>query len=188
MPQIGPDVPPIRAETAAAIDADGWFHTGDIGELDDEGRLRITDRLKNIIVLGNGKNVAPAPMEIAILTSRYIAQAVILGDNQPYTGVLVAPDFEQVAVWAAANGIAEMPPEQLVAEKVVQKMVEGEVRAKLEGFAIYERPRRVALLPRLLSEEEGELTPSLKVKTRVVLKTWADQVARLFGEDDGPAV
>jgi long-chain acyl-CoA synthetase len=175
-------------ETAAAIDADGWFHTGDIGELDDEGRLRITDRLKNIIVLGNGKNVAPAPMEIAILTSRYIAQAVILGDNQPYTGVLVAPDFEQVAVWAAANGIAEMPPEQLVAEKVVQKMVEGEVRAKLEGFAIYERPRRVALLPRLLSEEEGELTPSLKVKTRVVLKTWADQVARLFGEDDGPAV
>ncbi len=171
-------------ETARVIDPEGWFHTGDIGELDADGRLRITDRLKNIIVLGNGKNVAPAPMEIAILTSRYIAQAVILGDNQPYTAILVVPDFEQVASWAAANGIAEMPAEQLVAERAVQKLMEGEVRAKLDGFAIYERPRRVALLPRLLSEEEGELTPSLKVKTRVVVQNWADRVAHLFGDEE----
>lgn len=172
------------AETAAAIDADGWFHTGDIGEIDPDGRIIITDRLKNIIVLGNGKNVAPAPMEIAILTSRYIAQAVILGDNEPYTGVLIVPDFEQVAAWATANGIAGMPHDQLVAEKLVQKLIEGEVKAKLDGFAIYERPRRVALLPRLLSEEEGELTPSLKVKTRVVVEKWADKVAHLFGDDE----
>ena len=172
-------------ETAKVIDADGWLHTGDIGEIDPEGRIIITDRLKNIIVLGNGKNVAPAPMEIAILTSRYIAQAVILGDNQPYTGALLVPDFEQVATWATANGVAAMPHEQLVADKAVQKLIDGEVKAKLEGFAIYERPRRVALLPRLLSEEEGELTPSLKVKTRVVVANWADQVARLFGEEGG---
>ena len=78
-------------ETAQVIDADGWFHTGDIGELDEIGRVLITDRLKNIIVLANGKNVAPAPMEIALATSKYIAQAVILGDQQPYTGVLIAP-------------------------------------------------------------------------------------------------
>jgi len=123
-------------------------------------------------------------MEIAILTSRYIAQAVILGDNEPYTGVLVAPDFDQVGTWAAANGMAEMPPEQLVSEKSVQKLIEGEVKAKLDGFAIYERPRRIALLPRLLSEEEGELTPSLKVKTRVVVEKWADRVAHLFSEDE----
>ena len=170
-------------ETARVIDADGWFHTGDIGEIDPEGRIIITDRLKNIIVLGNGKNVAPAPMEIAILTSRYIAQAVILGDNQPYTGALLVPDFEQVTTWATANGIAAMPHERLVAEKAIQKLIEGEVKAKLDGFAGYERPRRMALLPRLLSEEEGELTPSLKVKTRVVVANWADQVARLFGEE-----
>ncbi|MEX0625852.1 MAG: long-chain fatty acid--CoA ligase [Chloroflexota bacterium] len=171
-------------ETARVIDADGWFHTGDIGELDSEGRVLITDRLKNIIVLGNGKNVAPAPMEIAILTSRYIAQALILGDNQPYTGVLLVPDFDQLGTWAAANGMAEIPPEQLVGEKAVQKLMEGEVKAKLDGFAIYERPRRVALLPRLLSEEEGELTPSLKIKTRVVVAKWEDKVAHLFGEDE----
>jgi long-chain acyl-CoA synthetase len=174
------------AETARAIDPDGWFHTGDIGELDEIGRIKITDRLKNIIVLANGKNVAPAPMEIAMLTSRYIAQAVILGDRQPYTGALVAPDFDELGTWAAANGIGEMPPEDLVKVREVQKMIEREVRDKLDGFAVFERPRRVTLLPRLLSEEEGELTPSLKVKLRVVKDKWADRVAYLFDEKDEP--
>jgi long-chain acyl-CoA synthetase len=169
-------------ETARVIEPDGYFHTGDIGELDETGRIRITDRLKNIIVLGNGKNVAPAPMEIAMLTSRYIAQAVILGDQQPYTGALIAPDFEELGKWAAEHELAEMPPEQLVGERAVQKMIEREVRDKLDGFAVYERPRRITLLPRLLTEEEGELTPSLKVKLRVVKEKWADKVGYLFDE------
>jgi long-chain acyl-CoA synthetase len=171
-------------ETAKVIDADGWFHTGDIGELDEIGRVIITDRLKNIIVLANGKNVAPAPMEIALLTSRYIAQAVILGDEQPYTGALIAPDFEEIGRWAAANGLAEAPPEQLVEEAGVLNLIQGEVRLRLDGFAGYERPRRIALLPRLLTEEEGELTPSLKVKLRVVKQKWAGKVAHLFDEDE----
>jgi long-chain acyl-CoA synthetase len=170
--------------TAAVIDAEGWFHTGDIGELDADGRITITDRLKNISVLANGKNVAPAPMEIALLTSKYIAQAVILGDEQPYTGALVAPDFEELGRWAAGNGLAEMPPEQLIDEPSVTKLIQGEVRSKLDGFAVFERPRRVALLPRLLTEEEGELTPSLKVKLRVVKQKWADKVAHLFDEEE----
>ena len=171
------------AETAQVIDADGWFHTGDIGELDEIGRVIITDRLKNIIVLANGKNVAPAPMEIALATSKYIAQAVIMGDQQPYTGVLIAPDFEELGSWAAANGLAEAPPEQLVADDRVEKLFHTEVRSRLEDFAAYERPRRIALLPRLLTEEEGEMTPSLKVKLRVVKEKWADKVAYLFDED-----
>jgi long-chain acyl-CoA synthetase len=170
-------------ETASVIDPDGWFHTGDIGELDPDGRIIITDRLKNIIVLANGKNIAPAPMEIALLTSRYVAQAVVLGDEQPYTGVLIAPDFEEIGKWAAANDLPEMPPEQLVEQPSVVKLVQGELRSKLDGFAVYERPRRIALLPRLLTEEEGELTPSLKVKLRVVKQKWAPQVAHLFDED-----
>jgi long-chain acyl-CoA synthetase len=170
-------------ETAKVIDADGWFHTGDIGELDEIGRVLITDRLKNIIVLANGKNVAPAPMEIALATSKYIAQAVIMGDQQPYTGVLIAPDFEELGTWAAANGLAEAPPEQLIADDKVAKLFHAEVRSKLDDFAVYERPRRIALLPRLLTEEEGELTPSLKVKLRVVKDKWADKVAYLFDED-----
>ena len=169
-------------ETAKAIDAEGWFHTGDIGELDEIGRIRITDRLKNIIVLGNGKNVSPAPMEAALSTSRFVAQAVVLGDRQAYTGALIAPDFDELGVWAAQNGLTEMPPEQLIEEKTVQKLYDAEVKRTLHGFAVYERPRRVALLPRLLSEEAGELTPSMKTKNRVVLQNWQDKIDYLFDE------
>jgi long-chain acyl-CoA synthetase len=169
-------------ETAKAIDRDGWFHTGDIGELDEIGRIRITDRLKNIIVLANGKNVSPAPIEAALSTSRYVAQAVVLGDRQPYTGALIAPDFDELGGWAAANGLAELPPEQLVEEKAVHKLFDAEVKRTLNDFAVYERPRRIALLPRLLTEEAGELTPSLKTKNRVVLANWADKIAYLFDE------
>jgi long-chain acyl-CoA synthetase len=122
-------------------------------------------------------------MEIALATSKYIAQAVILGDEQPYTGVLIAPDFEELGSWAAANGMAEAPPEQLVADDRVEKLFHAEVRSKLDDFAVFERPRRVALLPRLLTEEEGELTPSLKVKLRVVKEKWANKVGYLFDED-----
>jgi long-chain acyl-CoA synthetase len=172
-------------ETALAIEPDGWFHTGDIGELDDLGRIRITDRLKNIIVLGNGKNVSPAPMEAALSTSRFVAQAVVLGDRQAYTGALIAPDFDELGGWAAGNGLAEMPPEQLIEEKAVEKLFDAEVKRTLDGFAVYERPRRVALLPRLLTEEAGELTPSLKTKNRVVLANWADKIAYLFDEKRG---
>ena len=170
------------SETARAIDPDGWFHTGDIGELDDIGRITITDRLKNIIVLANGKNVSPAPMEAALSSSRYIAQAVILGDRQAYTGALIAPDFDELGAWAAQNGLAEMPPEQLIEQRPVEKLYDAEVKRTLGGFAVFERPRRIALLPRLLSEEEGELTPSLKTKNRVVLENWADKIAYLFDE------
>ncbi|MGH2445623.1 MAG: AMP-dependent synthetase/ligase [Candidatus Limnocylindria bacterium] len=174
-------------ETATAIDPDGWFHTGDIGELDSIGRISITDRLKNIIVLGNGKNVSPAPMEAALSTSRFVAQAVILGDRQAYTGALIAPDFDELGAWAAANGVAEMPPEQLIEEKAVGRLFDAEVKRTLDGFAVYERPRRVALLPRLLTEEAGELTPSLKTKNRVVLANWADKIAYLFDEKPSAA-
>ena len=172
-------------ETAKAVDADGWFHTGDIGELDDIGRIRITDRLKNIIVLGNGKNVSPGPMEAAISASKFVAQAVILGDNQPYTGALIAPDFEELEQWAAVNGMAEIPPEQLIERKEVNKLIDGEVKRALEGFAVYERPRRTALLPRALTEEDGELTPTLKTKMRVVHANWKDKIAYLFDEKGG---
>jgi long-chain acyl-CoA synthetase len=171
-------------ETAKAIDAEGYFHTGDIGELDEIGRITITDRLKNIIVLGNGKNVSPGPMEAALSASKYVAQAVILGDNQPYTGVLIAPDFEELEKWAAANGIAEAPPEQLIEIKEVEKLLDAEVKRALEPFAIYERPRRTALLPRALTEEAGELTPTLKTKMRVVQVNWKDQIDYLFDVGD----
>jgi long-chain acyl-CoA synthetase len=124
-------------------------------------------------------------MEAALSMSRFIGQAVILGDRHPYTGALIAPDFDELGVWAAAQGVGEMPPEQLVEQPAVEKLFDAEVRRSLDGFAVYERPRRIALLPRLLSEEEGELTPSMKVKNRVVVEKWADKIAYLFDEKGG---
>jgi len=174
-------------ETAKAIDPDGWFHTGDVGELDAIGRIKITDRLKNIIVLANGKNVSPGPMEAALSASKYIAQAVILGDRQPYTGALIAPNFDELGPWAEANGFGGMPPEQLVEERAVRQLIEGDVRTLLDDFAVFERPRRIALLPRALSEENGELTPTLKTKLRVVEENWPTQIDRLFEDEGTPA-
>jgi long-chain acyl-CoA synthetase len=174
-------------ETAKAIDPDGWFHTGDIGELDAIGRITITDRLKNIIVLANGKNVSPGPMEAALSASKYIAQAIILGDRQPYTGALIAPNFDELLPWAEANGLGGMPPEQLVEERAVRQLIEGDVRTLLDDFAVFERPRRVALLPRALDEENGELTPTLKTKLRVVQENWPTQIDRLFEDEGTPA-
>ncbi|HUG95197.1 MAG TPA: long-chain fatty acid--CoA ligase [Pleomorphomonadaceae bacterium] len=174
-------------ETAKAIDPDGWFHTGDVGELDAIGRIKITDRLKNIIVLANGKNVSPGPMEAALSASKYIAQAVILGDRQPYTGALIAPNFDELGPWAEANGLGGMRPEQLVEERAVRQLIEGDVRALLDDFAVFERPRRIALLPRALSEENGELTPTLKTKLRVVEENWPTQIDRLFEDEGTPA-
>jgi long-chain acyl-CoA synthetase len=175
------------AETAKAIDPDGWFHTGDIGELDPIGRIKITDRLKNIIVLANGKNVSPGPMEAALSASKYIAQAVILGDRHPYTGALIAPNFDELLPWAEANGLGGMAPDKLVEEKAVRHLIEGDVRDLLEDFAVFERPRRIALLPRALSEENGELTPTLKTKLRVVQENWPTQIDRLFEDEGTPA-
>jgi len=174
-------------ETAKAIDPDGWFHTGDVGELDAIGRIKITDRLKNIIVLANGKNVSPGPMEAALSASKYIAQAVILGDRQPYTGALIAPNFDELGPWAEANGLGGMPHEQLVEERAVRQLIEGDVRTLLDDFAVFERPRRIALLPRALSEENGELTPTLKTKLRVVEENWPTQIDRLFEDEGTPA-
>jgi long-chain acyl-CoA synthetase len=180
-PQVMQGYLNLPEETAAAIDDEGWFHTGDIGEFDPDGRLVITDRIKNLIVLSNGKKVTPAPMETALLASPYVAQAVIVGEGRERTGVLVAPDRQHVAEWAKTTGLSlDGDAVRMVEAAEVQELIEGEVRRLLEPFPAYERPRRVALLPRTLSEAEGEITALGKPRRTVVLAHWPDAVARLF--------
>jgi long-chain acyl-CoA synthetase len=179
-PQVFAGYLGLPEETAAAIDPDGWFHTGDVGELDADGRLRITDRIKNILVLANGKKVMPGPMENALAGSRYIAQSVILGDHHEQTGVLLVPDPDHLAAWAADRGIADRDLASLSADPAVAELLEGEVRRILRDFAAYERPRRIAVLPRELTEEADELTPLRKPKRRVVIANFPEQVSRLF--------
>lgn len=170
----------LPEETAAALDDEGWFHTGDVGQLDADGRLTITDRIKNILVLSNGKKVMPGPMENALDASPFIEQSVILGDHHAQTGVLVVPDAAYLAAWAAKQGIKESSLEALSRSDAVSDLIEAEVRRLLGDFAAWERPRRVVVLPRAFTEEDDELSLTRKPKRRVIVEHFPEQVARLF--------
>ncbi len=151
------------AETARVLDAEGWLHTGDVGEFDDAGRLRITGRVKNLLVLATGKNVAPAPIEDAVAESPFIRQAVLLGDGRDATGILLVPDLE------ALEGRAE-----------VTALLRQEVERLTVDFASYERPRRTVVMPRPLSAEHGELDAAGRPVRAVVIEHFPDQVAELY--------
>jgi long-chain acyl-CoA synthetase len=158
-------------ETAEAIDPEGWFHTGDIGVLKD-GQLKITDRKKDLLVLGNGKNVAPQPIEIRLQESRYIAQAVLLGDSQKSVSALVVPNFPNLHEWAKAQNISEADDTALIKNAAVLALYKKEIEAQTANLADFEKIRKFALLPESLSTQNGELTPTLKVKRKVVAEKY----------------
>lgn len=173
--------------TAEAIDAEGWFHTGDIGEIDGEGFLSITDRKKEILVNAYGKNVAPAPIENALKASRFVGQVVVIGDRRKFLTALIVPDFEALAAWAQGRGIAAADPEALVADERVRELIGEEVKAVNERLARYEAIVSWDLLPEELSIEGGELTPTLKVKRRVVDEKYKEVIDRLYEEAEAKA-
>jgi long-chain acyl-CoA synthetase len=172
--------------TREAIDTDGWFHTGDIGELRD-GFLAITDRKKDIIATAGGKKIAPQPIENMIKTSKYVSQAVMLGDKRKYPVVLVVPNFEQLEKWAKIKNLLWADRRQLINLPLVQAKMEKEVLRKLSGLASFETPKKVGLLENDFSIESGEMTPSHKVKRRVIEKRYADRVNRLYEGEDASA-
>jgi len=153
--------------TAEAIDADGWFHTGDIGELDD-GFLKITDRKKDLIVTAGGKNIAPQPIEARIKRSKFVSEAVLIGDKRKFPMVLLVPNFDQLEKWARYKALTFSDHESLIALPEVQAKMEREALSGLSDLARFETPQKIALLPAAFSLERGELTPTLKVKRRVV--------------------
>lgn len=153
--------------TAEAIDRDGWFHTGDIGVIEDDF-IRITDRKKDIIVTAGGKNIAPQPIENQVKTNKYVAQAVMIGDRRKYPVLLVVPNYEQLEKWAKLRNIIWTDRSQLLAMPTIHAKMDKEVRSRLTGLASFEMPKKIALLPADFTVEGGELTPTLKVKRRVV--------------------
>jgi long-chain acyl-CoA synthetase len=155
-------------ETAEAIDADGWFHTGDIGVLDAEGFLSITDRKKEILVNSNGKNIAPAPIESFLKSQDFISLPVIIGDKRKFLSCLIIPNFEKLATWADANGLAGRPMEELVQEPRILALFQSSVDRWNDGKSHEQLVHRFAVLPKDLTIESGELTPTLKVKRRIV--------------------
>jgi long-chain acyl-CoA synthetase len=167
--------------TTDAIDEEGWFRTGDIGELTD-GYLRITDRKKDIIVTAGGKNLAPQPIENMLKTNKYVSQAVMIGDKRSFPIVLIVPEWDQVEKWAASQGIRWTSRAELLAMPTIETKMEKEVKTQLVGLASYETPKKIALLEHDFSVERGELTPTLKVKRRVIDKTYKPLIDSLYQE------
>ncbi len=155
------------AATADAIDADGWFHTGDIGELRD-GFLAITDRKKDLIVTAGGKNIAPQPIENKIKTNKYVSQAVMIGDKRKFPVVLIVPNWDSLEKWTRQQNVSTADHAQLLEMPLVREKMEREVLGEVQGLARFEMPKKVALIERDFTVESGELTPTLKVKRRVI--------------------
>ena len=171
-----------EAATREAFDAEGYFHTGDIGEIDPQGRVKITDRKKEIIVTSGGKNVAPQPIENLLRADKYIEQAVLIGDKRPYITALVVPNFPMIRHWCRTRHLAFGSDAEMVAHPKVYAKLMTRVERVNAGLPNYERVRRVALLDQELTMEAGFLTPSLKVKRRVVNEVHAAVIASLYRE------
>ena len=158
--------------TGEVIDADGWFHTGDIGELDAEGYVKITDRKKDILVLANGKKVAPQPIETLLKRSPLLAEVVLLGDNSGTVGALVVPNFDALKTWAKEQGKDLKTNESLIADTAARRYVKSEIDSLSKDLADFEKIKRIALIDHAFTQEGGELTPTLKVKRRVVAEKY----------------
>jgi long-chain acyl-CoA synthetase len=172
--------------TREAIDADRWFHTGDVGVLED-GFLRITDRIKDLIVTAGGKKIAPQQYENKIKTNKYVSQAVMIGDRRKYAILLIVPNWDNLEKWAKLQNILWTDRKQLLAMPTIRAKMEKEVFGELEGLAKFEMPKKIGLLEHDFSIERGELTPKLSVKRRVIDKTYKDVIDRLYQEEREPA-
>src|SRR5215211_7065001 len=170
-----------EAATAEAIDADRWFHSGDIGQLDDEGYLTITGRKKELIVTAGGKNVAPAVLEDRLRAHPLVSQCMVVGDAQPFIGCLVTIDPEAFPAWREG---ADKPAEATVADLHDDDDLRSEIQLAVDdankAVSKAEAIRVFRILPRDFTEEGGELTPSLKLKRNVVLKEYADEIAAIY--------
>jgi long-chain acyl-CoA synthetase len=166
--------------TAEAIDADGWLHTGDVGMVDEQGFLVITDRKKDIIVTSGGKNIAPQPIENLIKTNKYVTEIVMIGNKRNFPSALVVPNFANLEPWATAQGITWTTREELVAHPKVAELYERTIQDLTRDLAQFERIKKIALLPQEFSIDTGELTPKLSVKRRVVEEKYKDLIDRLY--------
>jgi long-chain acyl-CoA synthetase len=175
------------AETREAIDAEGWFHTGDIGELDADGYLKITDRKKDLLKTAGGKYIAPQPIENTVRLNKFVANAVVLGDQRKFPIILIVPNFDQLERWAKERNLTYASQGELIRLADVQAKMEREVMGGLRDLAKFEMPKKVVLIARDFTIESGELTPSLKVKRRQVEKNHKDVIDRVYAEADPTA-
>lgn len=172
-----------EAATAEVIDKDGWFHTGDIGIIDADGFVKITDRKKNIIVLSNGKNVAPQPIESELVRSPFISQILLVGNERKNLAALIVPNFDALKTWASENSIETTDLPVILQTREVQQHIQSEIRSRLTDFADFEQVRRFALLEKEFSQEADEMTPTLKLKRNVIIERYSHEIEKMYPED-----
>jgi long-chain acyl-CoA synthetase len=169
-------------ETKAAFTEDGWFKTGDIGQVDDEGFLSITDRKKDLIKTSGGKFIAPQPIENALKNNPLVAQAAVIGEKRKYASVIISPNFPLLEDWARTNGVAFSNREDLVHQPQVRRLYEGIIEELNKNLAHFETIKKVMLVPDEFSIATGEITPTLKLKRRVVENKYKQQIDQLYQE------
>src|SRR4051812_10050158 len=168
--------------------ADGWFKTGDIGSIDADGYLSITDRKKDLIKTSGGKFIAPQPIEGKLKSNALVAEAAVLGDRRKFPAVLIAPQFAALETWARENGIAFSDRRELIARRQVKDLYEGIVHELNQGLAKFEQLKRVLLVADEFTIASGEITPSMKLKRKVVEKKYAALIDALYAETAAPAM
>jgi long-chain acyl-CoA synthetase len=170
--------------TAEALDADGWLHTGDIA-VEDDGWYRIVDRKKELIITSSGKNIAPAQVESLLKLSPLVGQAITVGDSRSHLTALIVLDADIAPAWAAQQGLGQLGMEELARHPAVVAAVTAGVAEANTHLARIEQVKRFAILPREWTPESGELTPTQKLKRRVVLDRYAEEIASLYADQPG---
>ena len=170
--------------TAAVFTPDGWLRTGDIGELDADGFLHITDRKKDILVTAGGKNVAPQNIENDLKTSKYVSQALVIGDKRPFVAALLTLDSVEIGRWAAENAL-DGDVAALSQDERVRELLQDTVDEANRERSRFEQVKRFTVLPRDFTMEDGEITPTLKLRRRAVQEHFADEIDALYAEPRG---
>lgn len=169
-------------ETRAVFTDDGWFRTGDIGSLDRDGYLTITDRKKELLKTSGGKYIAPQPVEQLIKGSRFVNQVAVVGNGRKFPAALIVPDWEQLKAYAAFKGLNLTTREEFCRDARIMDLFERQIAARTENLAQFEKIKRVALIDHEFTVENGELTPTLKVKRRVIDEKYREVIDRLYAD------
>ena len=173
--------------TTETIDTDGWLHTGDIGEIDSDGYLKITDRKKELLKTAGGKYIAPQPIELAVKRNKFVANAMLYGDRRKFPIILIVPNFDNLERWARERSLTYGTHAELIALADVHAKIEREVMSMLSHLAKFETPKKVVLLEKDFTIESGELTPTLKVKRRIVQQHYKDKIDAAYAAEDAMA-
>ena len=169
-----------RPDDTARTLEDGWLHTGDIGQIDADGYLTITDRKKDLIVTSGGKKIAPQPLENQLKSEPLVAEAVLVGERRKFPAALIVPDFARLEAWARGRSLAFASRHELLALPDVVKRYQSVLDGVNATLAQFERIKRFALLPAEFTMERGELTPTMKVRRQVVEERWRGVIDELY--------